>query len=247
MILGLGRVVPAALLLMFLATLPGAVAAGEVCGAGYAKETLQPGNLRTTATRLQQGMSLRVLVVGTLSSSAAGLASETPAYPAVLRNELQRRRGEGSVDLRVDVHAGDTAAAMLPAIRNAVAWQPSLVVWQTGSVDAALRVDPVDLAGTVEVGIALLRERKVDVILIGPQFSRRSSVLVDAEAYADAMALAARGSKVPYLDRYALMRILTEQGRIALNDSNKASRQASAALVHACIGRVLAELIVNAR
>ncbi|MGE0151337.1 MAG: hypothetical protein AB7R90_01875 [Reyranellaceae bacterium] len=243
----MGRVLPAGLLLLLIAGAPLNAVAGEKCPYGAVAQTLQPGRLQTTAMVLRQGSSLRILVVGTLSSSAAGLAAGVPAYPEVLREELLHRRGAGTVELRVDVHAGDTAAAMLPRIRDAASWRPSLLVWQTGSVDAALRVDPAELSSTVEVGVALLRERKIDVVLIGPQFSRRSSAVVDAEAYADAMALAARGSDVPYLDRYALMRIMTEQGRIALNDSNKTSRQAGAALVHACIGRVLAESIVNAR
>lgn len=247
MIHGVSRALTAGLLLLLLLAAPGVAWAGEPCPAGTPGETVQPGSLKATAARLRQGMPLRVLVVGTLSSSAAGLAPDVPAYPAVLQEEVQRRRGPGTVELRVDVHSGDTAHAMLPRIRNALSWHPSLLIWQTGSVDAGLRVDPAGLAGTVELGIALLRERKADVIVIGPQFSRRSSALVDAEAYAAALALAARGSDVPYLDRYALMRIMTEQGRIALNDSSKTSRQASAALVHACVGRVLAELIVNAR
>lgn len=247
MIHGICRLLSAGMLLFLSTAVPQEGRAGEPCPLGVGAATLQPGELKNTATRLQQVLPLRIMVVGTLSSSAAGLASNVHAYPAILRDELVRRRGAGAVELRVDVHAGKTAAAMLPRIRDAASWQPSLLIWQTGSVDAALRTDPANLAGTIEVGIALLRERQVDVILIGPQFSRASSALIDAEAYADAMGLAARGSDVPFLNRYSMMRIMTEEGKITLNDSKKTSQQASAALVHACVGRVLADLIVNAR
>lgn len=238
------------LALSLSAFVPGGARTGagsDACTAEDLAAAAQPGDLPATRAALAARQPLTILVLGTQSSTDAGLPAGRPAYPAVLEAELRRLLPKAAIGVSVEAHRGETAAALRRRLEDAAAAQPTLVVWQTGSVDAARRLDLADFAEAIADGIDALRGRGIDVILLGPQFSRMSSNLVDADSYGQAMARAAQSYGVPFFDRYALMRSLSEQDRIALNDSAAASRQAGAVLVHGCVGRALAGLVAAAR
>ena len=52
--------------------------------------------------------------------------------------------------------------------------RPTLVIWQTGTVDAMRSVDPDDFRAAVDEGVAALQKAGTDVILMNLQYSPRT-------------------------------------------------------------------------
>jgi hypothetical protein len=83
-----------------------------------------------------------------------------------------------------------------------------------------------------------------DVILVNMQYSPRTESVIPVEPYADTMRAAALAHGASLFDRFGLMRHWAEDGTFDLQAGGRDARLA--ARVHDCIGRALAELIVDA-
>jgi hypothetical protein len=198
--------------------------------------------LPRTAIAAKQG-KLEILVLGTGSSTLAGPQGAQNAYPARLQAALAGRLANVEVAVATDVKVRRTAAEMAAAIQQIPADKlPGLVVWQTGTVDAIRGVDPDDFRAAMEEGVKKLRTAGVDVVLMNMQYSPRTDIMVKAGPYAEAMRWVAQQLEVPLFDRLSVMKYWSENGVFDFSGSN---RNQLAERVHDCIGRLLAELIVD--
>jgi hypothetical protein len=122
--------------------------------------------------------------------------------------------------------------------------KPSVLVWQTGTNDAVAGVDPDAFNTALERGISLAQARGADVVLMNMQYSPRTESMIALGAYADVMRSVAVHREIPLFDRFSLMKTWSELGIFALRAS--ANKLDTAQRVHDCIGRLLADLIVEA-
>jgi len=104
-------------------------------------------------------------------SWAAGRRPSVHRRPAPIPPGLQALLKEKLpavvVNLSVDLEAKKTAAEVATGLAGLVeAKWPTLVIWQTGTVDAMRAVDPDDFRGAVDEGIAALQNQGVDAILV---------------------------------------------------------------------------------
>ncbi|HWK95682.1 MAG TPA: SGNH/GDSL hydrolase family protein [Pseudolabrys sp.] len=186
---------------------------------------------------------LSILVVGTGSSQIGGAAQN--AYPARLQVALARRLPDVAVTVAVDVAQKRTAADMVKTLPPALAASgPDLVLWQTATVDAIQAVDPDQFSQALDKGVRLARAAKADVIFINPQYSPRTELVLALGTYVENMRWVAVRQEVPVFDRFNLMKAWYEQGTFDLYSTTKKLDMAS--LVHDCLGRLLADLIVDA-
>jgi lysophospholipase L1-like esterase len=228
---------------LIVAALVGASAQAQQPDACQIPDSFVPsgGSLSQVASAGRKG-SLRILVVGTGSSSLAGPDGPRNAYPARLAEALKERLPKAEVAVSTDVRGRRTAADMAAAIQQlALDGKANLVIWQTGTVDAMRGVDPDAFRATLETGIAGAKAAGADVILVNMQYSPRTETMIAVQAYADAMQSVAQQQDVPLFDRLSVMKHWSETGSFDLS-----ARSRVAEGVHDCLGKILAQLIVDA-
>jgi hypothetical protein len=232
------------LLLAAIVPLGPALAQDDACEVG---KPLIPAEavLPRAAAAVAQRHGLDIMVLGTGSSTLPGSAGERAAYPARLQATLAARLPGIAVKVVPDIQARQTAAEMMDQELQQIEEQkPTLVVWQTGTVDAIKGVDPDEFRDVLDRGVETLQGRGVDVVLMNMQYSPRTDAMISIEAYADNMRWVALQHDVPLFDRFALMKRWSDLGTFDLYDASKNTDTAER--VHDCIGRLLAGLIAGA-
>jgi hypothetical protein len=201
------------------------------------------GGLPKVAAAVKSGQPLTILVVGSRSSTIA--SSEASAYPAQLQTALKEKLPQAAVNLSVELQTSKTAEEVDTSLVSLVeAKKPTLVVWQTGTVDAMRSVDPDDFRSAVDDGVAALQNAGVDVVLINLQYSPRTETMISASPYLDNMRVVAQQHEVPLFDRFAIMRHWNDAGDFDLFSTSHGIDLAKR--VHACLGRALSKFIVDA-
>jgi hypothetical protein len=185
-----------------------------------------------------------IVVVGTASSSLAGPGSAGAAYPARLEFALRQRVEKINVNVFSEVLIRRTADEMVDQLAKLVAdRKPALVVWQTGTVDAMRGVNLDDFTTALEEGISAIQAAGADVLLMNPQYSPRTETMISVTPFMDNMRVVAQQREVPLFDRFAIMRHWSETGEFDLFGAFHGLGLAKR--VHDCIGRALAEMVVN--
>jgi len=199
--------------------------------------------LSKVADAVKNAQPLNVLVVGSRSSTI--LSSEASAYPAKLQAALKERLPSTPVNLSVELQSGKTAEDVAAGLVKLVeAKKPTLVIWQTGTVDAMRSVDPDDFRGAVDEGVAALQKAGIDVVLVNLQYSPRTETMTSAPPYLDNMRVVAQEHDVPLFDLFALMKAWSESGEFDLFTAVHGAELAKR--VHNCLGRALSQFILAA-
>ncbi len=195
------------------------------------------------AEAVRNARPLTVLVVGSRSSTI--LSSEASAYPARLLAALKEKLPAIPITLSVELQTGKTAEEVEAGLVKLVeAKKPTLVIWQTGTVDAMRSVDPDDFRGAVDEGVAALQNAGADVVLLNLQYSPRTETMISAPPYLDNMRVVAQQRSVPLFDRFAIMRHWNEAGDFDLFSTFHGTDMAKR--VHGCLGRALSKFVLDA-
>ena len=202
--------------------------------------------LPKVAEALKAGHSLDILVLGSRSSTINTTnASDASAYPGRLQAILKEKLPSVAVNVSVEIQAKKTAEEVAADMVKVVEGKkPTLVIWQTGTVDAMRSVDPDDFRGAVDEGVVALREAGTDVVLMNPQYSPRTETMISAPPYLDSMRVVAQQHDVPLFDRFAIMRHWNESGDFDLFSTVHGIELAKR--VHDCLARALSQFVINA-
>jgi hypothetical protein len=200
--------------------------------------------LPRTARAIAAG-TLNVLVVGAGSSQLPGPNGAKFSYPARLQQALAEAVPGVTVKVATDVRARRTAADMVKTLGPALAAaKPALLLWQTGTVDAMLAIDPDDFSQALERGIGIAQSAGADVVLVNAQYSPRTESMIALGTYAADMRWIALQHEVPLFDRFSIMKLWAELGTFDFTTAT--NKLDMAQQVHDCIGRLLAYLVVEA-
>lgn len=237
------------LLLLVLLLAAGSVRAGS--------STEQPAECRVAQHLAENGIPLpkvrkaiaakrvSILVLGAGSSLLPGANGPQNAYPGQLRAALAEKLPGVDIVLNTDVKARRTAAEMVKALPALLAAsKPNLVVWQTGTVDAMQGVDQDQFSQALDKGINIARSAGADVVLVNSQYSPRTESIIALGAYAESMRWVAVQHEIPLFDRFSVMKLWGDLGTFDLYSATK--KLDIAERVHACIGRLLADLVSEA-
>ena len=228
--------------------------AGFAVAAARAEDATQtcdvPAYLLTTESQLpkvadavKNARPLTILVIGSRSSTIA--SSEASAYPARLQAALKEKLPNVPINLSVELQTAKTAEEVDAALVKLVeAKKPTLVIWQTGTVDAIRSVDPDDFRGAVDEGVVALQNAGADVVLVNLQYSPRTETMTSAPPYLDNMRVVAQQHEVPLFDRFAIMRHWNDAGDFDLFSTSHGIDLAKR--VHACLGRALSKFVIDA-
>jgi hypothetical protein len=186
-----------------------------------------------------------IVVMGSASSSLPGAEGPAKAYPARFQESLTKRLAGVTVKVVARTKARETASEMVKALRQLLLAdeKPDLVVWQTGTVDAMLGVDPDEFQTALGTGLDVLRVGKTDAVFVNMQYSPRTDSMISLGAYVDAMRFVALQREIPLFDRLGVMKDWNEMGVFDLSTATKKIDVAER--VHDCIGRMLARLVVD--
>ncbi|MDI4238860.1 SGNH/GDSL hydrolase family protein [Bradyrhizobium sp. Arg237L] len=209
-----------------------------------------PANLLSTESSLSKvaeavrsGQPLNVLVVGSRSSTIPSF--EASAYPAKLQAALKESLPSTTVNLSVEAQSAKTAEDMAAGFVKLVeAKRPTLVVWQTGTVDAIRSIDPDDFRNALDAGITALQQAGTNVVLVNLQYSPRTESMISGSPYLDNMRVSAQEHDVPLFDRFAIMHHWNDAGDFDLFSSAHGVELAKR--VHACLGRALSKFVIDA-
>jgi len=186
---------------------------------------------------------LQILVLGAGSSLLPGGGGE--AYPVRLQRALGEKLPGVEVTLATDVKPKRTAVEMVKALPASLASaKPQLVIWQTGTADAIQSVDTDQFNQALDKGINTARTAGADVVFINQQYSPRTESMIALSTYAETMRWVAVQQEVPLFDRFSVMKLWADLGTFDLYSATK--KLDIAERVHDCIGRLLADLIVEA-
>jgi hypothetical protein len=199
--------------------------------------------LPKVADAVKNGQPLTILVVGSRSSTIA--SSESSAYPAQLQAALKEKLPQVPVTLSVELQTSKTAEEVDTSLVKLVeAKKPTLVIWQTGTVDAMRSIDPDDFRSAVDEGVAAVQNAGADVVLINLQYSPRTETMISAPPYLDNLRVVAQQHEIPLFDRFAIMRHWNEAGDFDLFSTSHGVDLAKR--VHGCLGRALSKFVLGA-
>jgi hypothetical protein len=186
---------------------------------------------------------LNIAVVGSASSELNGPAGTSIAYPNRLSAALTALLPGIAIKVSTFARARETAPKMQLKLGRIVAESKSaLVIWQTGTADAILGIDPEEFRAALDEGVDILQAADVDVVFMNMQYSPRTEAMLAVGAYADAMRIVALQREVDLFDRFSIMKRWHEAGVFDLYGATRSTSIAES--VHDCLGRLLADLVI---
>jgi lysophospholipase L1-like esterase len=206
-----------ALFLTFPAVVPGEthgrglhVATESSCGVADALPA-RIAALPHFSRAIENRRRLRIVAIGSSSTEGVGASSPAANYPSQLRALLQLAMPEDSFEVINLGVGGETAVNTVERLRRDIPrLSPDLVVWQVGTNDALTGAVIADYQTTVRDALKFLKAGQFDVLLIGPQWTRKLAGNPAYVAVRDATAQVARVEGVTLVSRYDAMRKLAE-------------------------------------
>lgn len=236
-------------MILGLTLLAGFLAAVPVRAADTPPACEVPAYLLTTDSALPKvaeaikGGKLEILVIGSRSSTIN--TSDGSAYPGRLQTILGEKLPGVAVNVSTELQVKKTAEEVASGLAKLLEEKrPTLVIWQTGTVDAMRSIDPDDFRAAVDDGVVALQKAGADVVLMNLQYSPRTETMISAPPYLDNMRVVAQSHDIPLFDRFAVMRHWSEQGDFDLFSAAHGLELAKR--VHDCLGRALSKFVIDA-
>jgi acyl-CoA thioesterase I len=209
-------------------------------------ELLELGtSLPASRKSIAERKKLRIIALGSSSTSGYGVSNPAYAYPAQLKMGLDKGLPGIDVDVVNRGIGGQDVEEMAARMRTEMQENPaSLVVWQTGT-NAAIRQMPLDkFAHWLRNGLALGKSLGADFVLMNLQYVPAVVAAPDKEAYEKIMAASAKEYEAGLFRRFDIMKGWYQDGMpygqfvqldgLHLNDFGQK-----------CIGKLLTKAILN--
>jgi acyl-CoA thioesterase I len=133
-----------------------------------------PAPLPQLAEVLERQSTVRVLAIGSSSTAGVGASSPRAAYPAQFEEVLEKSLKGVDISVVNDGISGELAARTAERLREDVrTLNPNLVLWQVGTNDALARVPVAEVEATVRDTVRWLKGIRIDVVLVGLQYTPR--------------------------------------------------------------------------
>jgi hypothetical protein len=199
-----------------------------------------------TAKALADGRAVVIAALGGASTVGVAATSRDFAWPARMVSALAERFRSARIKMVNLAVARQTAKAAAERLdRDVLPRKPTLVIWETGTMEAVRGTHVDEFRNTVQAGINELRAAGADVVLMNMQFSRDTDAIIDFEPYLTAMGDLADANDVPLFRRHGIMRHWAESGLLDLRAKEDDKRRQVAAKLYDCIGRAMADFVTR--
>jgi lysophospholipase L1-like esterase len=176
-----------------------------------AADIAAPVPLPNFAAALKERKSARILAIGSSSTAGVGATSNGKTYPSQLEAILETALKGVDIQIINRGVSGEVAEIAAERIPSEVAInKPDLVLWQLGTNDALLRISPEEFEATVRSTIRWLKENKIDIVLVGMQYTPRLARDANSTAIRGSLQRAASAENVLYVRRYDAMRFISQ-------------------------------------
>jgi GDSL-like Lipase/Acylhydrolase family len=241
---GRGAVVLVAAGLAF-STAPPALGAREGCPTPEGFSAYE-APLSRTAQALGGGGEVVIAALGGASSLGSAAGGSDLAWPARLGSALAGRFPGARikvVNLSSPRQTAREAADRIP--RDVVSLKPTVVIWETGTVEAVRGTGVDAFREALQDGIDGLRAAGAEVVLMTPQFSRDTDAMINFAPYLAALRELADANDVPVFHRYGLMRSWAEHEVLDFRTKESDKRRRVAGKLYDCLGRVMADFLLR--
>lgn len=168
--------------------------------------------LRAVRRAILQNRAVRVIALGSSSTSGTAAASPRASYAVRLENDLEGVIEGLKVEMYTRGQSGEVAEGAAERLKADVAdLNPDLVVWQVGTNDAVARIDAAEFGAQLRETLTWLASHKIDVVLIDPQYVERLSKDARYTAIVNEVATVASEMRVLLVNRYDAMADLARQ------------------------------------
>ena len=202
--------------------------------------------LTKTAKALAGGREVVIAVLG--GASTVGLAAGGPnlAWPARMSSVLAGKFPSARTKVVNLAVARQTAKAAAERFsRDVFPLKPTLVIWETGTMEAVRGTDVDEFRETVQAGINELHTARTEMVLMNMQFSRETDAMIQFGPYLIAMRELADANDVPLFRRHGIMRYWAENDFLDLRSREAEKRRQLAAKLYDCIGHAMADFVTR--
>lgn len=202
--------------------------------------------LTKTAKALASRREVVIAVLGGASTMGVAAGGLDLAWPARLASGLAEKfpsKRIKVINLAVGRQTAKRGAERLD--RDVLPLKPTLVIWETGTMEAVRGTDVDEFRETVQTGIDKLRAAGVEVALMNMQFSRATEAVIHFVPYLITMRELADVNDVPLFRRHGIMRHWAESGALDLRAGDGEKGRELAAKLYGCIGRATADFVTR--
>jgi hypothetical protein len=197
--------------------------------------------LSGVADDLRQHKPIVIVAVG--GASTAGTGPED-AYPHFLEEALHQRHPGQPITVINRGKSGETSEEMAARFpKDVYPNHPTLVIWETGTVDAVRSEDINTLAGTLSDGIDAIKSHGAEMMLMDMQYNPGTVSVINFEPYLDALHQTAQLQDVYMFKRFDLMKYWSDAGAFDFVGVPKEKRATLAREYYECLGERLADAI----
>jgi hypothetical protein len=216
----------------------------------YSKDCKTPGvkivlerPLPHTQTALRDRKVIKILTIG--ASSSPGSDPDGGTYQDIIEEELERSIGGLDVQIIDRGISGELARDAAQRLKTEVALtEPDLVLWQVGTNDALSQIPVEEFAETVTEAIHWLKERNVDVVLVGLHYLRNMRNDPHYQAIRAALTKIIDGEKILRIGRYEAMEVIER-----MKQASSAGRASAFSLTeegYSCMAEYVVRAITSA-
>lgn len=200
-------------------------------------------SLPRTVARLNAGGPLRIVAVGSSSTTGLWVWSSAETYPEVMRRELTSLRPKVRIEIINSGRIGDTISGTIGRFeRDVLAYDPDLIVWQLGTNDVTWGGRADGLKDRVVAGVRMLKANRADVILMDLQYTPMVRASLEHSIMQAIIADVARQEHVGLFPRFALMRRSIDAG-LAPDALVSWDGLHNSGAGYDCVGRALARAV----
>src|SRR5262245_31996843 len=238
-------IVMTAITVGFLPPVITAVAQERECSVPERFYTFEPP-LTKTAKALAGRRPVVIAALGGASTMGVAAGGLELAWPARLASALGERLPSARTKvINLAVGRQTAKAGVERLVRDVLPLKPTLVIWETGTMEAVRGIDVDEFRETVQAGIDELRAAGIEVLLMNMQFSRETDAMIQFGPYLTAIRQLAEANDVPLFRRRGIMRHWAESDLLDLRARDDAKRRQLAAKLYDCIGRAMADFVTR--
>lgn len=197
--------------------------------------------LAFTRSKLRMGGALRIVALGSSSTTGFGAFGKGTAFPDVMKDELLRLHPGVAIDLinsgRIMEDLGDNISRI---DNDVLHYKPDLLIWQIGTNDVVWRGIADNAKEMLAGAVKRIKAAKTDVVLLDLQYAPLVMLTSRYKRMEAIIADAAAEQRVGYFPRFLLMKRAIDAGVTGLVSWDGLHNSAEG---YACVGVALARMI----
>jgi len=198
-------------------------------------------SLGLTKAKLRPGGTLRIVALGSSSTTGFGAFGKGTAFPDVMKNELSRLRPGVAIELinsgRIMEDLGDNIARIDDDVLR---HKPDLLIWQIGTNDVVWRGIADNAKDMLADAVRRIKAAKTDVVLLDLQYAPLVTLTSRYERMEKIITDVAAEQRVGHFPRFVLMKRAIDAGVNGLVSWDGLHNTSEG---YACVGIALARMI----